>query len=205
MAQTKFVGFVPTETTTHTHKIQISIISRSGEGLVKTMAVKATIFQATGLTVSEQDTGRTLLRTPGQTHRSPSKQQARGINRQPSSCALGGITHESDDVWLEIDRRIRLMRACLKRFCPEYNDRTTAPLSLRVRMLKAEVIENLMYVCVTWILRADKYAKLRKAHYQVLFLATHRLPAPTAYRPSHPLVRQGPQDDIFRKHRNDYP
>ena len=53
---------------------------------------------------------------------------------------LGGIVHENADPSLEIDRRIRLMRACPKRFDPEVYDRMTAPLSLNVRMLKAEVI-----------------------------------------------------------------
>ena len=35
------------------------------------------------------------------------------------------------------------MLACLKRFGPELYDRAAAPLSLKVRMLKAEVIETL--------------------------------------------------------------
>ena len=41
------------------------------------------------------------------------------------------------------------MWACLKRFGPDLYGVTTAPLSLKVRMLKAEVIETLMYGCVT--------------------------------------------------------
>ena len=41
---------------------------------------------------------------------------------------------------------------CLKRFGPELYDIKTAPLSLKVGMLKAEVIETLLYGCVTWTL-----------------------------------------------------
>ena len=58
---------------------------------------------------------------------------------------LGGIIHETADLWLEIERRIRLMPACFKRFGPELYDRKTAPIRLKVRMLKAEVTETLLY------------------------------------------------------------
>lgn len=48
-------------------------------------------------------------------------------------------------------------------------DVTTAPLGLKVRVfLKAEVIETLLYGCVTWTLSAKHYAKLPTAHHQVL-------------------------------------
>ena len=40
---------------------------------------------------------------------------------------------------VDIDPRVRIMRACYNRFGPELYV-TTAPLSLEVRMLKAEVI-----------------------------------------------------------------
>ena len=50
-----------------------------------------------------------------------------------------------------------------------YYDRTTAPLTLKVRMLKAMVIETpLLYGCVTWTLKAEHFAKLRTTHHQVL-------------------------------------
>ena len=57
---------------------------------------------------------------------------------------LGGGIHESAHLSLEIERRIRLMRACLKRFGPELYDMATVRLSLTVRMLKAEVTETLL-------------------------------------------------------------
>ena len=60
---------------------------------------------------------------------------------------LGGIIHESADLSLEIERRIRLVWACLRRFGPELYDRTIAPLCLKAHMLKAEVIETLLYGC----------------------------------------------------------
>ena len=60
------------------------------------------------------------------------------------------------------------MRACLTRFGQESYDTTTGPLSLKVRMPKAEVIETLVYGCVAWTLVAEQIAKLRTAHRQVL-------------------------------------
>ena len=47
------------------------------------------------------------------------------------------------------------MWACFERFGQELYDRKTAPISLKVPMLKAEVIEVLMYGCVTWTLGAE--------------------------------------------------
>ena len=63
---------------------------------------------------------------------------------------------------VEIDRRVQLMRACYKRCGPELYDRTTAPLSLKVCMLKAEVTETLLYGCVTWILNAKHCVAVSK-------------------------------------------
>ena len=58
---------------------------------------------------------------------------------------LGGVIHEIADLSFEIDRRIGLMWACFRWFGPELKyDRTTVPPSLKVRMLKAEIIETLL-------------------------------------------------------------
>ena len=50
---------------------------------------------------------------------------------------LGGIIHDNADLSLEFEQRICLMWACFKRFGPELYERKTAPISLKVRMLKA--------------------------------------------------------------------
>ena len=68
------------------------------------------------------------------------------LPRTPDQATLAP---ENAELSLGINRRICLVRAYLKRFAPELYDRTTAPLSLKVRMLKAEVIETLLYGCVT--------------------------------------------------------
>ena len=59
------------------------------------------------------------------------------------------------------------MWACLKVLGPELYDRMTTRLSLKTRMLKDEVMEGLLYVCVTWTPRGEHFVELRKAHLQV--------------------------------------
>ena len=107
---------------------------------------------------------------PGSTARLRSGRQE--IDTQTSQFLyLGGAIHGSVDLSLEVELRIRLMGACFKRSGLTLYERTTAPFSLReIRMLKAEVVETLLYGCVTWTLSAQLFARLRSAHYQLLVL-----------------------------------
>ena len=57
--------------------------------------------------------------------------------------------HQDADIIVGIKRRVRLMRACYKRFGPEQYYMTAARLSLKVRLLIYEMIETLLYGCVT--------------------------------------------------------
>ena len=98
-----------------------------------------------------------LLQAPGQTSLAPPLvieavgQRCRQTNQFSH---LGGVIHGSADLSFEIERRIRLMWACFKRFGPEMYDRTTVPLSVKVGMQKAEIMETLLYGCVTWTFEA---------------------------------------------------
>ena len=91
------------------------IVSKSPEGLAKMMTVIATAFEAADLTVSEKKTETTLLRTPDQTTPAPPiavEAAGQEYKRTAQLLYLGVIIHEKADFSLEIDRRIRLMRAC---------------------------------------------------------------------------------------------
>ena len=108
------------------------IASKSAEGFAKMMAVMVIVFEAAGLTVSEKKTETMLRITPDQTTFAPPL----AIEAAGQRCIqtaqflyLGGLAHENADPSLEIDRRIRLMRACLKWFGPELYDRTIDLLS----------------------------------------------------------------------------
>ena len=155
-----------------------------------------------------------LLRTPDQTHPATPliieaagqryRQTTQFLCRQTTQFLyLGGIIHESADLSFEISRRIRLMWACFRRFGPELYNRTSAPLRLKIRMLKAEVIETLLYGCVTWTLCAKHFAKLRTAHHQVLLrvIGFHRRPDYTTLSYAKALKKE----DALREHRNDHP
>ena len=124
------------------------IVAKTAEGLAEMIAVIVTVFEAAGLTVSEKKTETMFLQTPDQTTLAPPlviEAAGQRYKQTTQFLHLGGIIHENADLSLEIDPRIRLMRARLKRFGPELYDKTTAPLSLKVRMLKAEVVETLLY------------------------------------------------------------
>ena len=43
-----------------------------------------------------------------------------------------------------------------------------APFTLKLRMLKAEVVETLLYGCVTWTLGKEHFAELRMARHSFL-------------------------------------
>ena len=63
---------------------------------------------------------------------------------------LGSLVVESADIMPEITQRIRLAWACYNRFKRELYDMEDGPFTLKVRMLKAEVMETLLYECVTY-------------------------------------------------------
>ena len=56
----------------------------------------------------------------------------------------------------------------IRRYQRELYDRPGVRLDLKVRMIKAEAIEALLYGCATWTTRQDHYNKLRTIHHRVL-------------------------------------
>ena len=51
----------------------------------------------------------------------------------------------------------------------EIYDRPSLRLRLKVRLLKAEVIEALLYRCMTWSPNKPDYDRLRRVHHSMLF------------------------------------
>ena len=97
------------------------------------------------------------------------------------------------------------MRACPKRLGPELYDRATAPLSLKLRMLNAEEIETLLYGCVTWTLKAERFVKLRAAHLQVLLRVIGFRRRFHADHATLSIAKALKDDGALREHRNDRP
>ena len=81
---------------------------------------------------------------------------------------LGGNVHHNADLSIEVARRIRNAWCSFRKYTLELYDRPSAPLELKIRMLRAEVLETMLFGCVTWSLRARHYDTLRRAHHRFL-------------------------------------
>ena len=75
---------------------------------------------------------------------------------------LGGNVNHQADLSIEIDRRMRNAWCSFRKYSLELYDRPSAPLELKIRMLKAEVLETMLYGCVTWSPRACHHYALRR-------------------------------------------
>ena len=81
---------------------------------------------------------------------------------------LGGAVTETPDMSVEIARRTSACWARIRRYSRELYGQPKVALSLKTRMVKAEVIEALLYGCSTWTFRQEHYTKLRTVHHRVL-------------------------------------
>ena len=81
---------------------------------------------------------------------------------------LGGNVNHNIDLSIEVDRRIRNAWCRFGKYTLEPYDRTSAPLELKLRLLRDEVLETTMYGCVTWIPRPCHFDKLRRVHHRFL-------------------------------------
>ena len=82
---------------------------------------------------------------------------------------LGGNVNHNADLSIEVDRRIRNTWCSFRKYTLALYDRPSAPLELKIRMLRAEVLVTIMlYGCVTWSPRACHNDTLRRAHHRFL-------------------------------------
>ena len=81
---------------------------------------------------------------------------------------LGGNVSHNTDLPIEVDRRRRNAWCSFRKYTLEPYDRPSAPLELKIRMLRAEVLEAMLYGCVAWSPRAYHYDTLRRAHHRFL-------------------------------------
>ena len=153
------------------------VVSRSQEGLARMMTTIAEVFGEFGLTVSEKMTETLLMRAP---EKQPKKEgspppplviEAAGQKYAQTTQFryLGGLVNEDGELTQEINHRSRAAWACIRRFSQELSDRPRAPWRLKVRLLRAEAMEALLYGCMTWAPRHEHYRLLRRTHHR-LFL-----------------------------------
>ena len=94
----------------------------------------------------------------------------------------------------EIAGRTRACWMRIKRYSQELYGQPKIALSLKTRMVKAEVIEALLYGCSTWTLRQEHYAKLRTVHHRALL----RIIGAQRKRPDHRMTSYNRALEITR-------
>ena len=105
---------------------------------------------------------------------------------------LGGLVNKDSELTQEINQRSRAAWACIRRFPQELFDRPRAPWRPKVRLLRAEAMEALLYGCMTWAPRRDHCRLLRRTHHRLLLRVTAASAAPTdSFRTLRPSRRLG--------------
>ena len=152
------------------------VVSRSQEGLTMMMPIIVELFGAFGLTVSEEKTATLLMRAPekqpkkGRSPPPPPVIEAAGQKYAQTAQFryLGGLVNEDGELTQEINHRSRAAWACIGRFSRELFDRPRASWRHKVRLLKAEAMEALLYGRMMWAPRRDHYRLLRRTHHRLL-------------------------------------
>ena len=127
------------------------IVSRSSEGVEKMMTVIVTACSAFGLTVFEAKTEIMCLQIKGGGKVSFTINAASQVYKQTIEFVyLGGAITADRDLSLETTRRLQRAWACFQRYKMEISYRPGVCLRLKIRLLKVEVIEPLLYGCMTW-------------------------------------------------------
>ena len=135
------------------------------------MGVIEIVSAAFGLTVSEVKTEIMCLLAKGMPESTAifSVEAVGQVNNQANKCVyLGGNVNNNADLPIEVDRCIRNAWCSFRKYTLELYNRPSAPLELKIRMLRAEVLEIMLYGCVTWSPHTCRYETLRRTHHRFL-------------------------------------
>ena len=147
------------------------VVLQSPEQLRKMMGMIVVVCAASGLTVSEAMTEIMCLRTkemPESTATFSLEAAGQVYKQMDESVYLGKNANHNADLSIEVNRCTRNAWCSFRKYTLELYDRPSAPLELKIRMLRAEVLETIMYGCVTWRPRACHHDTLRRAHHSFL-------------------------------------
>ena len=133
------------------------------------MTVIVTACSSFGLTVSEAKTEIVCLGTKGGGKVSFTINAAGQVHKQTiESVYLGGAITADRDLSIEITRRLQRAWVCFQRYKMEIYDRPGVRLRLKVRLLKAGVVETFFYGCMTWTPKKPDYDRLRRVNHSML-------------------------------------
>ena len=76
---------------------------------------------------------------------------------------LGGTVDHKTDLSIEVDRRECNVWCSFRKYTLRLYDRPSAPLELKIGILRVEVLETMLYGCVTCSPRSWHYDTLRRA------------------------------------------
>ena len=111
------------------------------------MGVIVVVYAAFGLTVSEAKTEIMCLRAKGRPEFTATfnVEAASQMYSQTNELVyLGGnVTHKAN-LFIEVNRRIRNVWCSFRKYTLELYDRPSTPLELKIRMLRAEVLETML-------------------------------------------------------------
>ena len=109
------------------------------------------VYQELGLSVSEKRTKVMYLWSNPSTALNMLRSEEAGKRYKQTTkfVGLGGATSEGTDVVAEIKLRIGAGWASVRRYSSQLYDQRNARLSLKIRLLKAKVVEVILYGCAT--------------------------------------------------------
>ena len=123
------------------------VVSQSPEHPMKMMGVIVVVRAAFGLTVYEAKTEIMCLCAEGMPDpRAIFSVEAAGqaYNNTKEFVCLGGDVNHNADLSIEADRRMRNAWCSFRKYTLEMYDRPSVPLELKIRMLRAEVLETIL-------------------------------------------------------------
>ena len=93
---------------------------------------------------------------------------AQVYNQTDEVVYLGGNVNHKADLSIEVNGRIPNAWYSFRKYTLELYDRPSALLKLKIRVLRAEVLETMLYGCFAWSPRACHYNTLRRTHHSFL-------------------------------------
>ena len=145
------------------------------------------VCTAFGFTVSEAKTEIMCVRTkevPEATAIFSVDKTGQVYNQINEFVYLERNVNHNDNLSIEVDRCIRNTWCSFRKYTLKLYDRPSAPLELKTRILRTEILETVLYGCVTWSPRARHYDTLRGAHHSSL---TRCIGWPNNYYTNHPI------------------
>ena len=141
------------------------IASQSQASLEKMMTVIVEVCAAFGLIVSEEKTVTMHMRPPTMKAEAVAVEAAgQRYSQVDTFVYLGSTISSAGDVGPEIKRRTGYAWNCFLKYSRAVYDNPYIAVADKVRFLKAEVLEVMLYGCVTWTLSPGDFDKLREAH-----------------------------------------